>query len=142
MPDPPQALPDALPHHDDRLGPTHGHLAHQRLHALIHLLLAQLAAVPRRPRDDVGVAQPEQPGQLPILRRQAAARRAPAAVQQLPEEVRGVRVGVALERGADPRVQTHEDGDESRLEDVGQGWEMGIEGGRCVGRARLAFLRW
>ncbi|KAL2104428.1 hypothetical protein VUR80DRAFT_978 [Thermomyces stellatus] len=103
LPDPPHALPDALAHEAHHLGPTPPRLLLQHADALVHLLLAKLRAAPARPRHNVGQAQGILLGHALVLVAGDQARGDAAAVEELPEEVRGVGVGVAGLRGLDAR---------------------------------------
>ena len=64
------------------------------------------------------MAQRKEPGQVAVFLGPAAARRAAGAVEEFPEEVRGVRVRVAGCGCAQARVDADEDADEVRLEGV------------------------
>ena len=118
VPHPPHALPHALPHNRHGLGPIPRDLHLQPRHPCIHLPFTQLAPVLRRPLHDVRQTQPVQPRHVAVFLRAAPPRRAARAVQQFPEQVRRVRVGVARGGGAETRVQAYEHADQVRAQGV------------------------
>lgn len=137
---PPDTLPDALPHNTHGLGSKLGNLRLQHMHAGIHLRLTQLRAILRRALHDIRIPQREQTRQVAILLGAAPARRAPAAVQQLPEQVRGMRVRVPGHGGLDPRVEPDEDAYQVGFEDVAQRGQVGVGRGRGVAGWGARFL--
>ena len=135
MSDPPDALPYALAHDAHALGPPAAGLVLERRHAVVHLPLAQLSAVAAGSADNVGEAKAEELRHLPVLLGGAWPRGDAAGVEQLPEEVGGVGVGMAGAGGLDARVEADEEDEQVRGDGVGEQRQMGIGGRRSIGGA-------
>lgn len=114
----PNHLPNALADNAHRLGPELPNLRIQDGRARNLLRLAQLRGILGRPAHEVRVAHAVQPRQVPVLLGLQTAVREAGAVQELPEEVGGVRVGVATGGGCDAWVEADEDADEVGFQDV------------------------
>ena len=63
-------------------------------------------------------------------------------VQEFPELVAGVRVGMARGCGADPRVGADEDADQVGFQDVEEGGQVGVFGGWGVFALLATAFSW
>lgn len=112
----------------------------QSLDAIVHLLLTQFGAIATGPGDDIGVARGEQLRHQAVLVRAAQAGSDAAGEEQLPEEVRGVGVGVAGAGRLDARVEADEEDEQVWGDGVGEERQVGVGRGGSVAGGRAGSL--
>ena len=138
----PNHLPDALTNDAHGLRPELRDLSVENGCRVDLLLLAEFRGILRGPRHEVRVSHVVQPRQRHIFLGLQPSLRDPAAVYQLPEAVRWVRVRVSPRCRHHAWVETDEDADEVGFQDVRQRRQMGVFGWSRVFRCLpVLFLR-
>lgn len=102
---------------------------------MVHFRPAQLGSVPGGSRNDVGEAEAVERRHGCVLVGVTPPGGDAARVEEFPEQIGRVGVGVAGQGGGDAGVEADEEDEEVRAERVGEQREMGVLGWRGVAGA-------